>query len=134
MSTENTKQASDNMLPEVRALATKIARGKGMNADDRELMMSVYAGDAGQCSAFKNLIIALGKKVEKLTVEMLDGQGRFGRYMKINVPGSYKSLNMGKRKFEQFIAAVETIGYENIVNAFDAKELHAPWEFDVVEK
>jgi len=114
-------------------LAEKVAHGKGLNAEDRALLAEI-AKNPKELTAYADHMIATGKKVEKLTVEMLDGQGRFGRYMKVNVPGSYKSLNMGKSKFIKFFEVINTIGYENIVKAFDSKELHEPWTFDVESK
>ena len=114
-------------------LARKVASGKGLNASDRELMASIIL-DPKQCKPYTDMVIEFGKKTEKLTVEMLDGQGKFGRYMKVTVPGSYKSLNMGEKKFVRFMGAIKEIGYDEVLAAYQATELHAPWEFDVVEK
>ena len=115
---------------QITALATKVARGKGLNADDRELMGVILEGDAKTRTEYKALVLELGKKVEKLTVELLDGQGKFGRYMKVNVPGSYKSLNMGRKKFVRFMSAVESIGYDVILNAFDDTSKPCSWEIE----
>ena len=120
------------MNANTKALAEKVAKGKGLNAEDRALLAEISV-DPKELKAYADHMVAMGHKVEKLTVELLDGQGRFGRYMKVTVPGSYKSLNMGKRKFERFMGVVEQIGYENIIAAFDSSE-PVNWSFDVESK
>lgn len=118
------------MNANTKALAEKVARGKGLNASDRELMAQILADDTER-KLYADMVLELGKKVEKLTVELIQGTGRFGLYMKVTVPGSYKSLNMGLKKFQGFMAAVESIGYDKIVKAFnDGKE--TGWELETV--
>ena len=119
------------MNANTKALAEKSAKGKGLNAEERALLIEIM-NDPKELKAYGDHMAVTGKKVEKLTVEMLDGQGRFGRYMKVTVPGSYKSLNMGKRKFERFMSAVKAIGYNKIIEAYDNTE-PATWELEVTE-
>jgi hypothetical protein len=119
-----------NMNAETQALAEKVARGKGLNADDRELMQSIALKGGADLKEYADTIVELGRKTEHLTFDLIQGSGRFGLYLKVNVPGSYKSLNMGKAKFERFLQGVKDIGYEAIIKAFDAGK-PAHWEIDM---
>jgi hypothetical protein len=122
-----------NMNADTKALAEKVARGKGLNAEDRDLMQKIALAGGKDLTEYANMVVELGKKTEHLTFDLIQGSGRFGLYLKVNVPGSYKSLNMGKAKFQRFLLGVKDIGYETIIKAFDdGKPAH--WEIDMNSK
>ena len=119
------------MNADTKALAQKVAKGKGLNASDRELMAKITL-DPKELTAYTDLFLELGKKKEVASMELIQGEGRFGLYLKVSIPGSYKTLNMGKKKLVRFLDMVDEVGRNELIARFDEGEAWK-YEFEITE-
>ena len=73
------------MNDNTRQLAEKVARGKGLNADDRTLLAKISV-DQKELKAYADHMISCGKKAEKIMIEYVKGEGNFkGFYFKMQI-------------------------------------------------
>jgi hypothetical protein len=104
-----------------KALAEKMGRGKGLNADDRELLASLATGDSKEWSAFMALQQEIGTKASKTTMELVHGTGRYtGLYFKFTTPEAKNPVNAGLPKLRHLKAFLDAVSIETLEAAYKA--------------
>ena len=108
------------MNESTKALAEKTARGKGLNAEDRELMLKVITAGGKEYSEFSAHIIATGKTAALTTIELAQGTGNYkGLYFKIQVPGARK-VGGTIAKFKSLKRVLNILDFEVLEKAHSA--------------